>query len=133
MVRRSRRRKPASPVAVSAAAIAIGVTGTDERISDWAADETPLFGSRENAVEMSGRLKGALHLLMVGTALVPNDSADSWPRRVVTAAENELAAMVRQGSHSPQGSSVGPFTQLRDRARIFAIEVFPVPREPTNR
>ena len=36
-------------------------------------------------------------------------------------------------SHSPQGSSVGPFTQFSERARILAIEVLPVPREPTNR
>ena len=43
------------------------------------------------------------------------------------------AAIVWQGSHSPHGSSVGPCTQLSDRARIFAIEVLPVPREPTNR
>ena len=35
------------------------------------------------------------------------------------------AAIVRQGSHSPQGVSVGPFTQFSERARIFAIEVFP--------
>ncbi len=41
--------------------------------------------------------------------------------------------MVVQDSHSPQGVSVGPFTQFSDRARIFAIEVFPVPREPTKR
>ncbi len=43
------------------------------------------------------------------------------------------AAIVRQGSHSPQGVRVGPCTQLSERARIFAIEVLPVPREPTNR
>ncbi len=34
----------------------------------------------------------------------------------------------------PQGVTVGPpFSQLRQAARIFAIEVLPVPREPTNR
>ena len=43
------------------------------------------------------------------------------------------AAIVRQDSHSPQGVSVGPLTQFRERARIFATEVLPVPREPTNR
>ena len=32
-----------------------------------------------------------------------------------------------QDSHSPQGSSVGPFTQLSERARIFASEVLPGP------
>ena len=43
------------------------------------------------------------------------------------------AAIVRHDSHSPQGVTVGPSTQLSERARIFAIEVLPVPREPTNR
>ena len=43
------------------------------------------------------------------------------------------AAIVRQDSHSPQGVTVGPLTQFRDRARIFASDVLPVPREPTNR
>ena len=36
-------------------------------------------------------------------------------------------------SHTPQGSIVGPRSQFRQAARIFAIEVLPVPREPTNR
>ncbi len=36
-------------------------------------------------------------------------------------------------SHSPQGVSVGPFTQLSERARIFASDVLPVPRLPTKR
>ena len=40
----------------------------------------------------------------------------------------------RQDSHSPHGVTVGPpLSQLSERARIFAIEVLPVPREPTNR
>ena len=42
-------------------------------------------------------------------------------------------AIPRQESHSPHGEIVGPFTQFSDAARIFAIDVFPVPREPTNR
>ena len=36
-------------------------------------------------------------------------------------------------SHTPQGSIVGPRSQFRHAARIFAIDVLPVPREPTNR
>jgi hypothetical protein len=42
-------------------------------------------------------------------------------------------AIDRQESHSPQGEAVGPWTQFSEAARIFAIEVLPVPREPTNR
>src|SRR3954464_6997327 len=36
-------------------------------------------------------------------------------------------------SQTPQGVVVGPWTQFRQAARIFAIAVVPVPREPTNR
>jgi len=36
-------------------------------------------------------------------------------------------------SHCPHGSMVGPCTQFMHAASIFAIDVFPVPREPTNR
>ncbi len=37
-------------------------------------------------------------------------------------------------SHSPHGSIVGAVrSQFKHAARIFAIEVLPVPREPTNR
>ena len=46
---------------------------------------------------------------------------------------DEPAAIEVHASHVPHGSSVGPLTQLRERARIFAIEVLPVPREPTKR
>jgi hypothetical protein len=43
------------------------------------------------------------------------------------------AAIETHDSHLPQGVSVGPSTQFSERARIFASEVLPVPREPTNR
>ena len=36
-------------------------------------------------------------------------------------------------SQTPQGSTVGPSTQFRQAASILAIDVLPVPREPTNR
>ena len=49
-------------------------------------------------------------------------------------ADGATAAIARQDSHSLHGWIVGPArSQLRHRARIFAIEVLPVPREPTNR
>jgi hypothetical protein len=43
------------------------------------------------------------------------------------------SAIERQESHVPHGEIVGPRTQFSDAARIFAIDVLPVPREPTNR
>jgi hypothetical protein len=50
----------------------------------------------------------------------------------MTSSEVALAIATHE-SHSPHGSVVGPLTQFRHAARIFAIEVLPVPREPTNR
>ncbi len=52
------------------------------------------------------------------------------------------SAIERQDVHSPHGVTVGPPVpfpppaspwQFSDAARILAIEVLPVPREPTNR
>ena len=39
----------------------------------------------------------------------------------------------RQFSHSPQGSPFRGCSQLMARARIFAVDVLPVPREPQKR
>src|SRR5918999_5298263 len=50
----------------------------------------------------------------------------------ITSSER-AAAIARHDSHSPHGSTVGPRTQFSDAARIFAIDVLPVPRDPTNR
>jgi len=50
----------------------------------------------------------------------------------ITSSELARAIEVHE-SHFPHGSSVGPRSQFRQAARIFAIEVLPVPREPTNR
>src|SRR4051794_5852680 len=50
----------------------------------------------------------------------------------ITSSEGALA-IARHDSHCPHGDTVGPFTQFSDAARILAIDVFPVPREPTNR
>jgi hypothetical protein len=36
-------------------------------------------------------------------------------------------------SQTPHGETVGPRSQFRQAARIFAMLVLPVPREPTNR
>ena len=42
-------------------------------------------------------------------------------------------AMAMHDSHCPHGSIVGPCSQFMQAASIFAIDVLPVPREPTNR
>src|SRR3954454_25031106 len=42
-------------------------------------------------------------------------------------------AIDRHDSQRPHGVVVGPWSQFRHAARILAIDVLPVPREPTKR
>src|SRR5947208_15623754 len=52
----------------------------------------------------------------------------------ITMTSIEVAlAIDTHDSQTPHGVVVGPFSQFRQAARILAIEVLPVPREPTNR
>src|SRR3954470_12180830 len=62
-------------------------------------------------------------------------STELFDAASISMTSSELAAAIeRQESHTPHGLVVGPpCSQLSDEARIFAIEVLPVPREPTNR
>jgi membrane-associated phospholipid phosphatase len=58
----------------------------DQEISDWAVENTPIFGSTERAIRASDNLKTLTTVAMVGTALaVPNgDGAWEWkPERLV--------------------------------------------------
>ena len=61
-------------------------------------------------------------------------STERFDAASISITSSEVPAVIaRQDSHSPQGCVVGPLTQFSERARIFATDVFPVPREPTNR
>ncbi len=61
-------------------------------------------------------------------------STELFDAASISITSSELAlAIETHDSHSPHGSVVGPFTQFRHAARIFAMLVLPVPREPTNR
>ena len=52
----------------------------------------------------------------------------------ISMTSSEVAlAMARHDWQAPQGSVVGPRSQFRQAARILAMLVLPVPREPTNR
>src|SRR5947208_12206105 len=50
----------------------------------------------------------------------------------MTSIEVALAIDVHD-SQTPHGFVVGPCSQFRHAARILAIDVLPVPRDPTNR
>src|SRR5271170_6413813 len=61
-------------------------------------------------------------------------STELFDAASISITSSELArAIEAHDSHSPHGSIVGPLSQFKHAARIFAIEVLPVPLEPTNR
>ena len=64
----------------------VSIDDWDREISDWAVENTPVFGSTEDAIEASDNLKTATTVAMVGTALaVPNgEGAWEWkPERLL--------------------------------------------------
>ena len=63
---------------------------------------------------------------MSSTELLDAASISITSREVALAIDTQL-------SHTPHGVIVGPCTQFRQAARILAVLVLPVPREPTNR
>src|SRR4051812_25105739 len=53
---------------------------------------------------------------------------------ISTTSSDVAEAIETHDSHLPHGVSVGPpFWQFSEAARIFAMDVLPVPLEPTNR
>lgn len=73
----------------AAAAVAFAVAGVDEDVSDWAREQTPVFGSTHRAETASDALKGASHLLMFAAAFPPRGTEDRWTAFAVTALEEE--------------------------------------------
>jgi hypothetical protein len=61
-------------------------------------------------------------------------STELFEAASISITSSEVApAIAVHDSHVPHGSLVGPCSQFRHAARIFAMLVLPVPREPTNR
>lgn len=67
-----------------------GLTGLDHTISNWAVDNTPVFGSPESANDASDYLRTATHVGMLGTAMAVPEPWDSTLKRVLV----EEAALV---------------------------------------
>jgi hypothetical protein len=68
--------------APAAGAALFAVDDWDERVSDWAVDHHPLFGSTEGAIDASDRLRNATHIGMALTALVAPPRKSPWGSRV---------------------------------------------------
>ena len=61
-------------------------------------------------------------------------STELFDAASISMTSSEVASAIEtHESQTPQGSIVGPCSQFRHAARIFAIDVLPVPREPTKR
>jgi PAP2 superfamily len=64
--------------AAGAAAMSFG--DFDQRISDWAREHTPIYGSEDDAADMSTDLKNGLRVASYGTLLATpsGDAAEDW-------------------------------------------------------
>lgn len=91
----------------AATAVALGVSGLDNDLADWASDETPIFGSQKRAEDTSDLLRDGLTAGMVVTAVFsPIDGQyQTFPGRRLLA--NGLA----------YGSAVGTVNTLKAATR----------------
>ena len=78
-----------------AGALAFGIEDFDERVSDWAVDHNPIFGSEDNARDYSDDFKAALGIIAIGTALATpgGDEPDRWAYSKLKGIGVELAAI----------------------------------------
>ena len=113
-------REPASWGPIAAAAV-ISAVGSDNAISEWAADHTPIFGSQKNASRVSDDLRDTL---VVGMALssvfapIPSGVDDTYLARRVSA--NALAFGTLTGV-----VAIGKATVRRDRPNDRDDKSFP--------
>jgi membrane-associated phospholipid phosphatase len=89
---------------------AVSIDDWDRKISSWAVENAPVFGSSENARSASDALWVATQLSMAGTALaVPNRDA-AWQRKPERLLIDELAVALSAGT-------TGAVKSLVDRER----------------
>jgi membrane-associated phospholipid phosphatase len=80
----------------AAGAVVIAASGTDRDIAEWASDNTPLFGSNDNAEDASNTLKGAAHGVMIASALILPSPA-GWRERLSLLAADEAVMFTVRG------------------------------------
>ena len=128
---KSAAAEPATWVPLTAAVV-IGLSGADNNISDWASDETPVFGSQRSAGDFSDYMRNSLVAGAVLSSIFAPDSDehDGFPtRRVLTnaLAFGAVASIVETGKRTvkrerpnerddrsfPSGHSATSFTSAR--------------------
>jgi membrane-associated phospholipid phosphatase len=106
-----------------AGAAALQVEGFDLRVSDWARDHTPVFGSRTSAEDWSDDLRSATLALTIGT-LIATQSGDTPRARAVRklerAATESLAIGATWAATGGLKSAAG-----RERPNGFDRDSFP--------
>jgi len=90
---------PATLVPLAGAAV-FAVDDFDERVSDWAVEHTPIFGSPDRADDASDYLKQVLHVeaLLTPLATPSGDTLDQWAPAKLRGYAVELGAMAATGS-----------------------------------
>lgn len=112
-------REPATWAPIAAATV-IGFAGVDDNISDWASDETPIFGSQNSADSFSDDLRNALIAgAVISSVIAPTGAAEySFPTRRFAASVlgiNTVAGIVK----------IGKVTVQRERPDETDDESFP--------
>jgi membrane-associated phospholipid phosphatase len=81
----------------AAGAVVISIDDWDGRITDWAVDNTPLFGSAEDAGKASDYLLAGTNLSMVGTALAVPNGPGAWEFKLERVVLEELGVLLTAG------------------------------------
>ena len=83
-----------------AGAAVVSIDDWDREISDWAVENTPVFGSGENARQASDTFWIATQLSMAGTALAVPNGDGAWQRKPERLLIEELSVLLTAGTTS---------------------------------
>lgn len=91
---RNALRSPATWVPLAGAGV-FALGDLDDRVSDWASDHNPLFGSENGAADASDFLKDVLYFEAIGTALATpsGDTPQDWALAKLKGGAVELGAL----------------------------------------
>lgn len=120
----------------------VSIDDWDREISDWARENTPIFGSTERAIDGSDNLKTATTVAMVGTALAVPNGRGAWewkPERLVleigtiqlnnfaTLGLKNLTGRERPDGSDDQGFPSGHSSQAFARATLACRNIDQIP------
>jgi membrane-associated phospholipid phosphatase len=89
---------------------AVSIDDWDRKVSSWAVENAPIFGSSENARSASDALWMATQLSMAGTALAVPNGPGAWEQKAERLVLQELALVFNDGT-------TGAIKSVTDRTR----------------